>query len=163
MAHAGEGYAICTTGLTHDEKGYPDTSPEAQEKLVRRLHDKIRRHLEDIVVVEEEEMEDAEIAVVSYGQVSRPAKRAVRLAREEGVKVGSIKLVTVWPFAKHVIRKWAEQVDLFIVPELNYGQIYLEVKREAAGDAETLLIPRMGGRLITPQEIYEEIKKVSGK
>lgn len=163
MAHAGEGYAICTTGLTHDEKGYPDTSPEAQEKLVRRLHDKIRRHLEDIVVVEEEEMEDAEIAVVSYGQVSRPAKRAVRLAREEGVKVGSIKLVTVWPFAKHVIRKWAKQVDLFIVPELNYGQIYLEVKREAAGDAETLLIPRMGGRLITPQEIYEEIKKVSGK
>jgi 2-oxoglutarate ferredoxin oxidoreductase subunit alpha len=163
MAHAGEGYAICTTGLTHDEKGYPDTSPEAQENLVRRLNDKIRKHLDDIVEVEEENMEDAEIAVVSYGQVSRPAKRAVRLAREEGIKVGSIKLITVWPFAEHIIKKWAKQVNLFIVPELNYGQIYLEVKREAAGNAETLLISRMGGRLITPEEIYHEIKKVSGK
>jgi 2-oxoglutarate ferredoxin oxidoreductase subunit alpha len=163
MAHAGEGYSVCTTGLTHDEKGYPDTSAEAQEKLVRRLNDKIRKHLEEIVEVEEENMEDAEIAVVSYGQVSRPAKRAVKMAREEGIKAGSIKLVTVWPFAENIIRKWAKQVDVFIVPELNYGQIYLEVKREAAGDSETVLVPRMGGRLITPQEIYQEIKKVSEK
>lgn len=163
MASAGEGYAICTTGLTHDEKGYPDTSAEAQEKLVRRLNDKIRKHLEEIVEVKEENMEDAEIAVVSYGQVSRPAKRAVKMAREEGIKAGSIKLVTVWPFAENIIRKWAKQVDVFIVPELNYGQIYLEVKREAAGDSETVLVPRMGGRLITPQEIYQEIKKVSEK
>jgi len=163
MASAGEGYAICTTGLTHDEKGYPDVSPEAQEKLLRRLSDKIRKHLEEIVDVEEENMEDAEIAVVSYGQVSRPAKRAVKMAREEGIKTGSIKLITIWPFAENVIRKWAKQVDVFIVPELNYGQIYLQVKREAAGDSETVLLPRMGGRLITPQEIYHEIKRVSGK
>ena len=163
MASAGEGYAICTTGLTHDEKGYPDTGPEAQETLVRRLSDKIRRHLEEIVEVEEENMEDAEIAVVSYGQVSRPARQAVRMAREEGIKAGSIKLVTIWPFAENVIRKWAEQVEVFIVPELNYGQIYLEVKREAAGNSETVLLPRMGGRLITPQEIHQEIRKVSGK
>lgn len=163
MACAGEGYAICTTGLTHDEKGYPDVSAEAQEKLVRRLNDKIRKHMEEIVDVEEENMEDAKIAVVSYGQVSRPAKRAVKMAREEGIKAGSIKLITIWPFAENVIRKWAKQVELFIVPELNYGQIYLQVKREAGGDSETVLIPRMGGRLITPQEIYREIKKVSEK
>ncbi|MFQ6065523.1 MAG: transketolase C-terminal domain-containing protein, partial [Candidatus Bathyarchaeia archaeon] len=163
MAHAGEGYAVCTTGLTHDEKGYPDTTEEAQEKLIRRLNDKIRKHMDDIVDVEEQHMEDAEIAVVSYGQVSRPAKRAVKMAREDGVKVGSIKLITIWPFAEKVIRKWARQVDVFIVPELNYGQIYLEVRREAAGNAETVLVPRMGGRLITPLEIYQEIKQVSGK
>ena len=163
MASAGEGYAICTTGLTHDEKGYPDTGPEAQETLVRRLSDKIRRHLEEIVEVEEENMDDAKIAVVSYGQVSRPARQAVRMAREEGIKAGSIKLITVWPFAENIIRKWAKQVEVFIVPELNYGQISLEVKREAAGDSETVLLSRMGGRLITPHEIYQEIKKVSGK
>jgi len=163
MACAGEGYAICTTGLTHDEKGYPDTTAEAQEKLVRRLNDKIRRHLKDIVEVEEENMEDAEVAVVSYGQVSRPAKRAVEMARDEGIKAGTIRLVTVWPFAEHVIQKWAEQVECFIVPELNYGQIYLQVKREAAGKAKTILIPRMGGELITPAEIYRGIKKVSKK
>lgn len=161
MACAGEGYAVCTTGLTHDEKGYPDVSPEAQEKLVRRLNDKIRKHLEEIVDVKEENMEDAEIAVVSYGQVSRPAKRAVEMAREEGIKAGSIKLITVWPFAENIIRKWAKQVEVFVVPELNYGQIYLQVKREAAGDSEAVLLPRMGGRLITPQEIYRKIKKVS--
>ncbi len=163
MACAGEGYSIKTTGLTHDERGYPDTTPEAQEKLVRRLNDKIRMHREEIVEVEEDFMEDAEIAVVSYGQVSRPAKRAVKMAREEGIKAGSIRLITVWPFAEHIIRKWAKQVDLFVVPELNYGQIYLEVKREACGNAETILVPRMGGRLITPEEIYHEIKKVVGR
>jgi len=163
MAYAGEGYAICTTGLTHDEKGYPDVSAETQEKLVRRLNDKIRKHMEKIVDVEEENMEDAKIAVISYGEVSRPAKRAVKMARKEGIKAGSIKLITIWPFAENVIRKWAKQVELFIVPELNYGQIYLEVKREAAGGSETVLIPRMGGKLITPQEIYQEIKKVSEK
>jgi len=163
MACAGEGYTITTTGLTHDEKGYPDTTAEAQEKLVRRLNDKIRIHRKDIVDVKEENMEDAEIAVVSYGQVSRPAKRAVKMAREEGIKVGSIRLITIWPFAEHVIHKWAKKVECFIVPELNYGQIYLEVKREAEGNAQTILIPRMGGALITPREIYEEIKKVSKK
>lgn len=163
MACAGEGYTITTTGLTHNEKGYPDTTAEAQEKLVRRLNDKIRKHRKDIVDVKEENMEDAEIAVVSYGQVSRPAKRAVKMAREEGIKAGSIKLITVWPFAEHVIHKWAKQVEYFIVPELNYGQIYLEVKREAEGNAQTILIPRMGGALITPREIYQEIKKVSKK
>jgi 2-oxoglutarate ferredoxin oxidoreductase subunit alpha len=115
------------------------------------------------VEVEEEYMEDATIAVVSYGQVARPAKRAVRMAREKGIKAGSIKLITVWPFAENIIRKWAQQVDWFIVPELNYGQIYLEVKREAAGNSKVLSVPRMGGRLITPQEIYQEIKKVSEK
>jgi len=161
MACAGEGYTITTTGLTHDEKGYPDTTAEAQEKLVRRLNDKIRKHRKDIVDVKEENMEDAEIAVVSYGQVSRPAKRAVKMAREEGIKAGSIKLITVWPFAEHIIHKWTRQVEYFIVPELNYGQIYLEVKREAGGDAQTILIPRMGGALFTPREIYQEIKKVS--
>ena len=163
MACAGEGYTITTTGLTHNEKGYPDTTAEAQEKLVRRLNDKIRKHRKDIVDVKEENMEDAEIAVVSYGQVSRPAKRAVKMAREEGIKAGSIKLITVWPFAEHVIHKWAKQVEYFIVPELNYGQIYLEVKREADGNAQTILIPRMGGTLFTPREIYQEIKKVNKK
>ena len=163
MACAGEGYTITTTGLTHNEKGYPDTTAEAQEKLVRRLNDKIRRHRKDIVDVKEENMEDAKIAVVSYGQVSRPAKRAVKMAREEGIKAGSIKLITIWPFAEHVIHKWAKQVEYFIVPELNYGQIYLEVKREADGNAQTILIPRMGGTLFTPREIYQEIKKVNKK
>ena len=139
MAHAGEGYAVCTTGLTHDEKGYPDTTAETQEKLIRRLNDKIRKHTDNIVDVEEQHMRDAKIAVVSYGQVSRSAKRAVKIARENGVKVGSIKLITIWPFAEKVIRKWAKQVDVFIVPELNYGQISLQVMREAAGDAETYL------------------------
>jgi len=163
MAHAGEGYTFTTTGLTHNEKGYPDTTAEAHEKLVRRLNDKIRKHLKDIVDVEEENMKDADIAVVSYGQVSRPAKKAVEMAREDGIKAGSIKLITIWPFAEHIIHRWAKQVKHFVVPELNYGQIYLEVKRESAGKAKTLLIPRMGGALITPAEIYREIKKVNEK
>lgn len=161
MACAGEGYAFTTTGLTHNEKGYPDTSAETQERLIRRLNDKIRKYREEIVEVKEENMEDAKVAVVSYGQVYRSARRAIKMARERGIKAGSIKLITVWPFAEHVIQRWAKQVEYFIIPELNYGQIYLQVKREVEGNAETILLPRMGGRLITPVEIYKEINKVS--
>jgi len=160
MACAGEGYAFTTTGLTHDEKGYPDTNAEAQEKLVKRLNDKIRVHREEIVDVNEEYMNDAKIAVVSYGQVSRPARRAVRIARSKGIKVGGLRLITVWPFAEHIIQKWSDDVDYFLVPELNYGQIYSQVKREVEGNAKTIPISRMGGRLITPDEIYEEIVEV---
>lgn len=162
MAAAGEGYEIHTTGLTHNEQGFPDVSPEAQQKLVKRLNDKIRDHREEITegMMEEKWMKDAEIAVVAYGVVSGPALRAVRVARNHGIKAGLLRLKVVWPFASNYIKKWAGQVDEFIVPEINYGQIYLQVKREIEGRSNISLIPHMGGALFAPSEILEKIEEV---
>lgn len=162
MASVGEGYEIHTTGLTHNEKGFPDVSPEAQQKLVKRLNDKIRKHRDEITegMVEEKYMKDAEIAIVAYGVVSGPALKAVEIARGKGIKAGLIRLKVVWPFASNYIHKWAGQVNHFLVPEINYGQVYLEVKREAGGDAATTLIPHMGGALFSPKDIFEKVKEV---
>lgn len=163
MAIAGEGYFFHSTGLTHDESGFPVISPDSQEPLVRRLCDKIRLHAEEITEVEEKNIEDAEIIVVSYGTPSRSAVRAVDLARENGIKAGMLRLITVWPFAEKRIRELASQCKAFVVVEINYGQIVLEVERCAAGNAETYLVPKMGGALHTPDEILEVIRKAVRK
>ncbi len=163
MAIAGEGYNICTTGLTHNEKGYPDLSAECQDSLVRRLCDKIRFNTEDIIQIEGENVNDAEVIVVAYGTPSRSAKRAVALARDEGIKAGMLRLFTVWPFPEKQVRKLALQAKSFVVPEINYGQVVLEVDRCAAGNANVYSVPKMGGELHSPEEILNVIEKAAGE
>lgn len=158
MACAGDGYRIHVTGLTHDEKGYPDTvSVETQQRLVERLVDKIRRNRDDIIEVVEDEVEGADVIVVAYGISARTAARPVRIAREMGLRVGLVKLVTVWPFAESRIRELARHVKAFVVPEINLGQIALEVERCAGGEARTILVPHAGGGLHRPDDILEAI------
>ncbi|HEC75668.1 MAG TPA: 2-oxoacid:acceptor oxidoreductase subunit alpha [Thermoplasmatales archaeon] len=160
MACAGDGYAVHVTGLTHDEKGYPQaTSPEIQEKLVRRLCDKIRENEEKIRDIEEIEMEDAKIALVSFGISARSCKSAMKKARKEGYKVGIIRLKTIWPFPEKYFEEISEKVKKFVVVEINYGQIKLEVER-MVGKKKVVLLPKMGGDIHRPEEIYEKIKEV---
>jgi 2-oxoglutarate ferredoxin oxidoreductase subunit alpha len=162
MACAGDGYRIHVTGLTHDEQGYPDTvSVEAQRVLVDRLIAKIRDNRDDIIQLKEDGVEGAEVVVVAYGISARTAARPVRLAREMGLKVGLLKLITVWPFAEDRIRALAPQVKGFVVPEINMGQIALEVERCAGGRAETYLIPHAGGGLHDPDEILDAIRRAA--
>jgi 2-oxoglutarate ferredoxin oxidoreductase subunit alpha len=159
MVKAGDGYKIHITGLTHDEKGYPVMSWEAQEKLVRRLVDKIRLHADEIVHTEESDLEDAEVVVLSYGISSRVAIPAIQKAKKEGIKVGQLRLIIVWPFPEKKIRELAKKVKAFVVPEINYGQIVLEVERCAAGKAKTILVPHGGGWVHNPGDIYKAIKE----
>jgi 2-oxoglutarate ferredoxin oxidoreductase subunit alpha len=159
MAIAGEGYRFHVTGLTHDDKGYPVMTAEAQDKLVRRLVDKIRLNAKDIIRYEEVDVEDAEVIVVSYGISSRVARYAVQEARDEGIKAGLLRLITVWPFAEDRIRKLASKVKAFVVPEINYGQIVREVERCAAGKARARLVPHMGGSVHLPETILEAIRE----
>ncbi len=159
MAIAGEGYRFHVTGLTHDERGYPVMTAEAQDKLVRRLVDKIRLNTKDIIRYEEVDIEDAEVVVVSYGISARIARYAVQLARNEGIKAGLLRLITVWPFAEDRIRELAPAVKAFIVPEINYGQIVREVERCAAGKAKAKLVPHMGGSVHLPETILEAIRE----
>jgi 2-oxoglutarate ferredoxin oxidoreductase subunit alpha len=162
MACAGEGYRVHVTGLTHNEKGYPDTvSVEAQQRLVERLIRKIRDNRDDIIAFQEDQVEGAEVVVVAYGISARTAARPVRIAREMGLKVGSLRLITVWPFAEDRIRELAPQVKAFVVPEINMGQIALEVERCAGGRAQTFLVPHAGGGLHEPQDILDVIKEAA--
>jgi 2-oxoglutarate ferredoxin oxidoreductase subunit alpha len=159
MALAGEGYRFHVTGLTHDERGYPAMTAEAQDKLVRRLVDKIRLNRKDIVEFEETGTEDADVVVCAYGITARIARLATQRAREQGIRAGLLKLITVWPFAEDRVRELSQQVKAFVVPEINYGQIALEVERCAGGKARTLLLPHMGGGVHSPDTVLEGIKE----
>jgi len=161
MANAGEGYRFHVTGLTHDERGYPVMNAEAQDKLVRRLVQKIEKNKDDIIEIEENGIDGADVVVCSYGISARISKFAVECARKEGIKAGMLKLVTVWPFPEETIRKIAGKVKAFIVPEINYGQIALEVERCAGGTADTVLVSHMGGGVHHPESIIEAIRKAA--
>jgi 2-oxoglutarate ferredoxin oxidoreductase subunit alpha len=155
MACAGDGYHVHVTGLTHDEQGYPVITAPVHERLIRRLVDKIRLNAAAIIRTEDVGLEEAQVVVVAYGCTARAAREAVDHLRARGQKVGLLRLITIWPFPEERIRRLAEQVRAFIVPEINYGQMVYEVERSAQGRAETVLLPLMGGAIHTPQEIAE--------
>ncbi len=154
----GMGYAIHITGLTHDERGYPMTDAVHQEKLVTRLIEKIRKNAPHIMEHKSWNMDDAKTVIVTYGSSVRPALKAMRLLREDGVKVGLVKLTTVWPFDQDLIRDLAARVDDFVVPEVNFGQIALEVERCAQGKAGVHLLSHAGGGIHRPEQIMEAVK-----
>jgi len=161
MATAGMGYRVHVTGLTHNEKGYPmTTSPDIQEWMVRRICDKIRKNEHKIRDIEEYRMEDAEIAIVAFGIVGRSAKAAVKMARRHRIKAGLIRLKTIWPFPESYFESMADSIKKFIVAEINYGQIKLEVERAVHGKASVELLPKFGGAVHQPMEIYQKIKEV---
>ncbi|MBA7666442.1 2-oxoglutarate oxidoreductase subunit KorA [subsurface metagenome] len=159
MANAGDGYRFHTTGLTHDERGYPAMSAEAQDKLIRRLVEKIEKNRDKIIELDEDGIDDAEVVVCAYGIPSRVSFRAIERAREEGIKVGMLRLITVWPFPEDRIRQIAGQVKAFVMPEINYGQVVLEVERCAGGMTKTIPVPHMGGGVHTPELILDAIRQ----
>jgi len=158
MAHAGEGYKVHMTGLTHDERGYPALNAESHDKLVNRLVDKIRLHAADIELYEEIKVDDADTIVVSFGCTARSARHAVQQARLEGQKCGLIRLITIWPFPEQRIRQLIEQgnVKRFIVPEVNLGQLRREIERLTQLPVERL--NHAGGAMPTPEAILEMIR-----
>lgn len=159
MVKAGDGYRFHTTGLTHDERGYPVINAECQNILVPRLVEKIKKNADKIIKFEEEETDTAEVIVISYGITSRVAIKAVQEAREKGMKVGTLRLITVWPFPEKRVKELAEKVKAFIVPEINYGQIVLEVERCAGGKASVIGVPHCGGGVHDPDIIFNAIKE----
>ncbi|MHA1738409.1 MAG: 2-oxoacid:acceptor oxidoreductase subunit alpha [Candidatus Heimdallarchaeota archaeon] len=160
MAAAGEGYNVFVTGLTHDNKGYPVITAEAQEILVKRLCDKILLNEEKIRDVEEYKTKDAKILVISYGITSRTAKGAVNLAREKGIKAGLLRLKTIWPFPAPLIKELSKKADAIIVAEINNGQIIKEVRETVSKDIPIVLSGKLGGAVHTPLEVLAKIEEV---
>jgi len=157
MANAGEGYKIHVTGLTHDERGYPVMTVEAQVSMMERIMNKFAKNLDKIIKTESHRIEDADIVVVSYGVSARTALAAVEDARERGIKAGLLRLITVWPFPSELIGKLAARVKGFVTVEQNLGQIHLEVQRAAAGKAPAYLVGHAGGSLISPEQVMDVI------
>ncbi len=163
IADFGEGYHIHVTGLIHDETGFPVGSPKVTEDAIRRLHQKIERAVDDIVKVEEIFMDDAEYAVVSFGGTARTAYEAVVEARERGINVGMLRLITIWPFADKAIYDLASRVKGMLVVELNYGQVVNEVRRAANGRCAVELCAKYNMQIFEPEEIEEAIDRMIEK
>ncbi len=159
MANAGDGYNIHVTGLTHDEKGYPVMTVEAQDEMMARLVGKIHQNLDDIITTESYRLDDAEIAIVSYGVSARTSIAAVEEARAQGIKAGLLRLITTWPFPEAQIRKLAERVKGFVTVEINLGQMHLEVERATRGKVPAFLVGHAGGTIIPPERVIETLKQ----
>ncbi len=157
MVKAGDGYRIHVTGLTHDERGYPSMTVETQDRLVRRLQAKLKPMADGRALCETANLDDADVVVVSYGITSRVAERAIGLARERGVRAGKYRLITAWPFPTQSLRDLAARVKAFVVPELNLGQMALEVERAAAGQAKVIPVTHAGGTVHDPEVILKAI------
>jgi 2-oxoglutarate ferredoxin oxidoreductase subunit alpha len=159
MVKAGDGYRIHVTGLTHDKRGYPIIDAKTQDWMVRHLINKIQKNKHKIIELEELNLEDAEVCIVSYGISSRVAYRAMRLARESGIKCGVLRLVTAWPFCEERIRELAPRLKAFVVVEINFGQMKLEVERCACGHCPTFLVPHGGGDIHAPEQVLEAVRE----
>jgi len=157
MVKAGDGYRFHVTGLTHDERGYPSMNVAAQDRMARRLVEKLKPFSNGRAICETGNLEDADVVVVSYGITSRVAQRAIQLAREQGVRAGKFRIISAWPFPEQRIGDLAGRIKAFVVPELNLGQMAREVERAAAGRAKVYPVTHAGGTVHDPDAILKAI------
>jgi len=160
MAAFGEGHRFHVTGLIHDETGFPSNNSQIAEDLIKRLMNKVEDNIDDMSIYEEYKLEDAEVAIIAYGSTARSAKSAIDVAREEGLKVGLFKPMTIWPFLEKQILDLSTRVKKIIVVEMNLGQYAIEVERVSNKYISVYRYGRVHGELITPDEILMKIKEV---
>jgi 2-oxoglutarate ferredoxin oxidoreductase subunit alpha len=158
MAKFGEGYNVLYTINPHDKRGMITGDLDIYDELYKRITSKIKLAVDDIVKYQTYYLDDADIAVIAYGSESRSSLEAVRRAREEGIKAGLLKLVTVWPFHNKLIKSVAERVKKIVVPEMNLGKYVNEIERASECMAEVKSLPLNTGRMHTSDEILHSIK-----
>ena len=161
MPAFGEGYRMPVSGLTHTEAGVPSTSYEVQNAMVTRLWNKVEKKVEQLTKIEKAYLEDAEVIVIAYGSVARSVKSVVLEARKQGLKVGYLRLITLWPFPDKVIKNLVmRKPKAIIFPEMNMGKMVREVERAAGGKTRIISFPKPGVELHKPGEIYNVIRGV---
>ena len=159
MGIFGEGYRYHVTGLIHDIRGFPTLRQDEIEPFLLRLFRKISTHFDDIQMVESHQIEDAELVLIAYGCVARSAHRAMVEARAEGLKVGLMRLITLWPFPRRFVEPLTKAKKTLLVPEMNMGQISREVKRVNQGMTSVLTLNKIDGTIIYPKEILARIRE----
>lgn len=156
----GEGYRYHVTGLAHDIHGYPTTRNDEVRVLITRLFNKISKDFHLLQWFDSYHAEDAVVTVIAYGSVARSALRAVREARDKGLKVGLLKLKVIWPFMRRTVMRFLETSTKVLVPEMNMGQLSREVKRVNQGKCEVITLNKVDGTLITPGEILDKLEEI---
>ncbi len=152
MAKPGDGYRVHTTGLTHSESGFPTQNPEVVTRNLSRLLTKLDRHRDLIDSWETVGCDDADLVIVAIGISARAARRAIDLCRAQGLRVGLFRPITLWPFPETALREAAAGARAVLVPEMNNGQLRLEVERVLSGmTVEGLHL--FSGEAITPADI----------
>ena len=161
MPSVGEGFNVAVTGSTHDETGRRFTADQpVHQRLVKTLTGKILNNADKIVDFEAYNSDDCDVGIVSFGCTSRAVYEAIELAKEKGVKVGSIRLKTVWPFPEDAIRQMALKTKAIVVPELNMRELYYEVERAVRGASPVVSVNKVGGgEMITPEELLSEVMR----
>ena len=159
MADFGSGYKYHVTGLVHDEFGFPSNNSKIADVQIRRLVDKVEKNKDDIVKFEEYKLDDAEVVLIAFGSTSRTAKESVDNLREEGIKAGLFRPITIWPFADKQIKEISEKVNNIVVTEMNLGQYVNEVKRVSSDKCKVDFYGKIDGHLITPTELNEFVKE----
>jgi len=159
MSRPGDGYRVHTTGLNHAENGFPTQNPQAVERNLGRLLTKFDKHREVIDSWQALSCDDAEVLIVAIGISARAATRAIGLARARGVRAGLFRPITLWPFPEKALREVAAKARAVLVPEMNAGQLSLEVER-ILGGKRVDAIHRYNGEPITPAEIAERAESL---
>ncbi|MCW3981231.1 MAG: 2-oxoacid:acceptor oxidoreductase subunit alpha [Candidatus Bathyarchaeota archaeon] len=162
MPSVGEGYNVTVTGSTHNEVGMRFTAdPKVHRDLVTRLIGKIRNNVDSLSDFQSLEVDDCEVCFVVFGCTSRAVYEAVSKANERGIKVGYVRLKTLWPFPEAVLQKIAKNTKAIIVPELNTQQLFFEVQRVVNGDTEITPMNKIGGgEMFTPEELLAEVERI---
>ena len=135
------------------------------DELENSINERFERYAEiekNEVRAEEYLTEDADIVIVSYGITSRICKTASSMARKEGIKVGMVRPITLWPFPNEALAKAAKTAKEFLVVELNKGQMTGDVKLAIECSRPVSFYGRTGGMMPTPEEILCEIRKIGG-
>jgi 2-oxoglutarate ferredoxin oxidoreductase subunit alpha len=160
MPAFGEGEKLLITGSTHNELGFRKTDdPEIHAKLVSRINEKILRNRSKIIETEDYFLEDSEMAFVAYGFTARTSLYVVKRLRKEGVRVGLLRLKTLWPFPEEVVREVGGRVKRLIVPEMNLGQLAGEVKKFCSCDV--IPLDQTNGEIIRPEKMIVLLRKLS--
>lgn len=160
MASFGDGYRYHVTGLTHDQSGFPTSRPEEVLALMEKLKNKEIRNAKDFAMTEEYMMDDANLAIFAYGSVSRSARKAVKILRERGMKVGMVRPQIIWPFPKVAVERMLDQARYILVPEMNVGHLRKEVERLSTHGRESIKgLNVLDSRLITADQIVERFEE----
>jgi len=159
MARFGDGFRFHVDSNVHDDYGFPGTenNPMA-DKLIHRLNNKVKAHADKLILVDEDQLEDADIAIFAFGSSARSAMEAVEIARQRGLKVGLLKAKTLWPFPENYVEKWTRRVKAWVVPEMNLGQMVREVALVVKGRVPVYPLNRVDGLLIEPHQILSLIE-----
>ncbi|MFP3975652.1 MAG: 2-oxoacid:acceptor oxidoreductase subunit alpha [Dehalococcoidia bacterium] len=160
MPAFGEGYRYHVSGLVHDEMGYPTTRADEVDPFIRRLFHKISRDFSKLQWGEEYYTDDSTLDIVAFGSVARAAQRAVKLARDRGMKVGLLKLQVLYPFMRRKVTRLMRNSSTILVPEMNMGQISREVKRVNQGKCKVETLNKVAHEPMTPQEILDKIEEI---